>query len=211
MLTHDPTDRLALYSEISSRPNRAYAYAWRRDYAHYTGAQWNKAQLLEHIYQKHRNLYDAVLLLPADAIITNLDYDLFGLLPLDAIASVYGNEENVIVLNFQHPDTAALLEAWASQSEIVRHGSPQDYLIALEKDKLGGSNLTSTDGFNLIQFLPASDGFVEIGSGDELQIPAIKLNLFQDPPSPSDDEVLRALQSTADSVCFRYFPKCDIL
>ena len=107
------TPALDTMAAISSRPNRAYARQWVRDYVLYTGSSrkrleracFDKVFVLSTLlaYQVHsdslwsptsRVQYDAIVLLPPDAIITDLDSDLLNLFPSDNLLAVASYERS---------------------------------------------------------------------------------------------------------------------
>jgi hypothetical protein len=237
-------------TRITSRPNRAYARQWVRDYVRYAGSSkrldrvcFDKVALLRmilHQQQGHTSTnnrtesnagstppirrvpYDAIVLLPPDAIIADLDYDLLNLFPSNKLLAITGYDHatptsiqqdtplsEVIFFNLRHKYAASVVELWHSLAAApATCGAGNDVQLLLDATR---SCVENEEEFQyiVISLEESSAGFV----GDR----AIKI-IPQ--PVPSSKAVMlvsnvaetRAeLHTTADSVCYRYYPRCDVL
>jgi hypothetical protein len=168
------------YSRITSRPNRAYARQWGIDF-HLTFDCHCPAQLLLDVYQmqwyegeEEVPVYDAVLFLTSDSIVTDMDYDILTLLPEDKLATVTSNGEKLRMINLRHDIFPTLVKLWLTSCDAPL----QDMVESVTSD--------------YITIHPSEAGFLEP-----------RLVRFSDRPT--------TLQTTADSVCYRYYPRCDVL
>ena len=167
-------------SRITSKPNRAYARQWGFDF-YLTHNCDCPAKLLLDFYQMQRlqgeeelPVYDAVLILSTESIVTNMDYDILTLLPEDKLATITTNGEKLRLINLRHDMFPALVKLWLASCD------------APLQDKVEGM---SSDYMTIH---PSMAGFLEP-----------RLVRFSDHPT--------TLQTTADSVCYRYYPSCDVL
>lgn len=178
-------------SRITSRPNRAYARQWGLDF-YLTYDCHCPAQLLLDFYQMQRfqgeeetlqvlvPVYDAVLILSPESIITNMDFDILTLLPQDMLATITTNGEQLRLINLRHDMFPTLVKLWLESS---CHDAPP--LVEMVE------SVVSTQS-EYVTIHPSMAGFLEP-----------KLVRFSDRPT--------TLQTTADSVCYRYYPRCDVL
>jgi hypothetical protein len=169
--------------------------------------------------------YDAVALLPADAVIRDLDYDLLELLPNDKLVAlagwksedpwaVSGSRINVVFFNLQHRYADRVVKAWsdAVTSKRVTCGAGREVSILLDAIQ---SVLESDEELSsMIHSLDQTDqGFVGDAS-NEFAIkgltPSITSSMAVVSMSSLPD-MAASLQTTADSVCYRYYPKCEVL
>jgi hypothetical protein len=236
--------------DITSRPNRAYAHQWRRDYVRYSSnngvAKTSKLDttcvdqvaVINTILEKQRResegwrvpqqrgvSYDVVALLSADAVIRDLDYDLLDLLPDDKLVAlagwkrddpwaVSGSRINVVFFNLGHRHADRVVKAWsdALKSKRVTCGAGHEVSILLDAIQ---SVLESDEELSsMIHPLDQTDqGFV----GDRSNEFAIKGLAPHGASSravvsmSSLPDAAASLQTTADSVCYRYYPKCEVL
>jgi hypothetical protein len=245
--------------DITSRPNRAYANQWRRDYVRYSN---NKASTLDMTcvdeptvlntilerqryesdgwrIQQQRSSYDVVALLPADAVVRDLDFDLLELLPDDKLVAlagwkaedpwtVSGSRINVIFFNLRHRHADRVAKAWsdAVQAKRVTCGTGREVSILLHAIQ---SILESDEELHAIQSILESDeelssliypldqtdqGFVGDGSNEfaiKALVPTITSSSKAVVSVSSMSETAATLHTTADSVCYRYYPKCEVL
>ena len=241
-------DELAL---VSSRPNRAYARSWGVDYVRYTNQKhsldkscFDKVNVLNTVLTKQfrynseaastpsywpsqRSIhvqYDVVVLLPPDAIIMDLDYDMLRFLPKDKLVAISGWVEDVarpysgteiIFFNMRHKLAEKVSKLWREKIELIDAscGAGNDLTIFINVigSVLGkGEELSS-----LILGLEETDeGFV--GKDDEEgfvlkgispSVPSSKAKTLV--TNLNDNRA--TLQTTADAVCYRFYPKCDVL
>lgn len=191
------TDEIAL----TSRPNRAYAKQWEADYVQIVGPilqMMNPAHIILRTIQDRRlknnittstsrnhhsstttigTTYAFLLLLPADAVLTNLDIDVRTWItnhPHVLVAMTTTN--NVMMWNLHHDQYSPTLQQWVEWQ----------HLDVAE---------------DLVHQLPVSDtGFIE---------PKL-MKLQQETNRPPDVIHIIRLQTTADAVCYRYYPKCEV-
>eukprot|EP00977_Amphora_coffeiformis_P024711 scaffold16707_cov182-Amphora_coffeaeformis.AAC.5 len=225
-------------ASISSRPNRAYARQWVRDYVRYTGSSgkrleracFDKVFILSTIlaHQVHsdslwspasRVQYDAIVILPPDAIITDLDSDLLNLFPFDKLLAVAGYERStsindstlseVLFFNLRHKYAMEVVELWNSLSgPSVTCGAGNDIQLLLDAvDSVAASKKARKE---LVSDLTISTrGFVGNRSIKLIpeKVPTSKAIMLVSNAA----EVEAELQTTAASVCYRYYPRCDVL
>ena len=188
------TDEIAL----TSRPNRAYAKQWEADYVQIVGPilqMMSPAHIILRTIQDRRQqnnsttsrnyqssttiigtTYAFLLLLPADAVLTNLDMDIRTWItnhPNVLVAMTTTN--NVMMWNLNHDQCSPTIQRW---------GQWQHLNVAED----------------LVHPLPVSDtGFIEP-----------KLMKLQQVTNQPQDVIHIRLQTTADAVCYRYYPKCEV-
>jgi hypothetical protein len=161
--------------------------------------------------------YESIILLPTDAIITELDTNLVdAMLPRNKLAAISGLDINmklrsnsgIVVFNTKHEHSNAVARLWLDMTIDTTCGANNDLDILLaaissvleEKETLE----------NLLEPLYESrNGFV----GDRL----IRSIIPSVPGSRSAyllrniEESSASLQEIADSVCYRFYPKCEVL
>jgi len=118
--------------DVTSKVNRAYAKRWTFDFLKFTGialgsqpwqSTFNKAFLLRYLVEKKiKNsdfqVYDNVLMLDADSMIVNLDYNVLDLIPADKLLSdgigasleIKDEYSDVMLWNLNHPDVGKVSE-----------------------------------------------------------------------------------------------------
>jgi hypothetical protein len=164
---------------LSSKPNRAYARHWRMDYLPVPDLDC-PAQFVSDVYSQQQQLseddpvYDAILILPANAILTDMDYDVLGLLPTDHAATVTTNGEMLRMFNLRHDELPTILKVWSTCEVSLQE--------ATETIRLN----------SILRINPSIDGFVE----------PRRIRFVKNPT---------LLQTTVDNVCYRYYPRCDVL
>mmetsp|Transcript_19162 Transcript_19162/g.31787 ORF Transcript_19162/g.31787 Transcript_19162/m.31787 type:complete len:369 (-) Transcript_19162:349-1455(-) len=210
--------RTKSWSDVTSIPNRAYARQWAVDYLlHYSNTDDDdtiscpQSQLLWDIYQrrtkenddkKEEPIYDAVLFLSSDAVITDLDYNLLTLLPehqlVLTVTTTSSNNNDKLVMslwNLRH-------QQFKNLARLYRDTPNCDASIweLAEEASMTTTATTSNNEDSVITTLsPSAAGFVE---------PRLVKFLLLDSKTPT---ILAKLQTTADSVCYRYYPRCDVL
>lgn len=231
--------QLGSLAEISSRPNRASARQWGRDYVFVQSqstsvskACFEKALVLKQIMDKQKRAaflsvhlqYDAVLLLPPDAIITDLDYDLLQLIPSENLLSIAGWQKDdigpsgyqadVVFFNLKHPLASAVSDAWwelVRPSEVTC-GAGNDLQLLLDAIQ----TVIDDDDQRLASLIFTLDemdhGFIGKDSSRVIR------EIFPSVPSSKTASLIAnladskyKLQTTADSVCYRYYPRCEVL
>ena len=137
---------MAQFGEISNRPNRAYARQWGRNYVRYMPASQDISNtqcdgvdhvvvlnvILDaqqpHMTERQNSIrYDALVLLPPDAIITDLDYDLLAMIPESKLLSIVGLQNR--------PKQAGGVVFWN-----LRHALTHEVAQRLWKEMVGPTN-----------------------------------------------------------------------
>lgn len=251
---------LSSITDITSRPNRAYARQHGMNYVRYSRggksqrkscfdkvillntildnqAQTSDVKSLPSIFSPPpRIAYDAIALFPPDSIVTNLDYNIFDLLPSDKLVAVAGwrnrqseeqssftftiSKTDLILFNLRHRHANAVAKIWQDlvEPEEVSCDTGNDLTllidavsVVLDNDEDLASNVLTID--------ESEQGFVnkEISNADEVQDQVIKGLIPSIPESRASmllsnlPRIKLELQSTADSVCYRYYPRCEVL
>ena len=227
---------LLTFSEISGRPNRAYARQWRRDYVQYSDSIrsldktcFDKAFVLHKILDQQvqskidqlstpRVHYDAVALLTPDSIVIDLDYDLLELMPDDKLVAMAGwqdssafrSQSGVLFFNLRHKYARTVAQIWLEMvmPPEITCGASNELMILIHVIQ---SVLEDDEGLaSVIYGLDETEeGFV-----GKHAIKAISSSV------PASKEVTlvsnlaetnEILQTTAASVCYRYYPRCEVL
>jgi hypothetical protein len=193
------------FAEVASRPNRAYARRWGWDYLLHTGEEdaCSTVQVLNHIltHQEEKGQarapYDAVLFLSPDAIITDQDYQFLALLPTEKLVAANIANSKVFVWNLNHVHSLDLARQWLESGEGSFASCDMESLWAAIETTVAGEIA------NTIQPLQLSEtaGLVE---------PRLIKFIPQD-AEQSFPETMGLLEGIADSVCYRYYPRCEVL
>jgi hypothetical protein len=164
-------------------------------------------------------------LLPADAVIRDLDYDLLDLLPDDKLIAFAGwkredpwavsdSRINVIFFNLRHQYADRVVKAWSDvvKSKRVTCGAGREVSILL--DVIQSVLEPYEELSSMIHPLDQTDqGFVGDGR-NEFAIKGLAPSTASSSAVVSMSslpDVAASLQTTADSVCYRYYPKCEVL
>jgi hypothetical protein len=233
----------------------------------------------QHVEEEPDVTYDAIILIPNNAVIVDLDYDLLRLIPEDVLASlprkspsddkaykVVGDvdgasvdvdrpmdlTETVVLFNLRHPYARSVAREWSDLALSSRRCASASELGPADREPAhGGSNGQARDGCVqsgdarlflqaihnvgandspaslVLNLAESGDGFVGRRDDNPHAIKAITLNPSLSvsfalksnktglpvpgvPPSVTMDAAF-ALQTAADSVCYRYYPKCEVL
>lgn len=236
--------KLGQLADISMRPNRAYARQWSIDYVRYDSGRsahnwracFEKVAVLNEIFDQHGNRtssgkypweldagvqYSFVVLLPADAVVVELDTNILnsGLSPIDKLVTIAGWNErkglnsnsDILVFNLRHRHFEAVARRWL---EIVAAmdmtcGDNNDLTMLVNAIAMVADE-ESEQLNHLIQPLQENvDGYV----GDRI-IKALPIAVPEQRASfiaESMQQSAMSVQSVVDSVCFRFFPKCEVL
>jgi len=226
------------------QPNRAYARQWGIDFVRYDSGRssydrracFEKIAVLNEVLDRQNNetsdgkypwhhdqsiQYEYILLLPADAILMELDTDILAaILPpdKDKIVAIAGwgesdgltSNSDILLFNLKHRHTEAVARLWLEMVTSVETtcGDNNDLgmlvtaiaMVAERNEELGA----------LIQPLQETeDGFV----GDRF-IKTIPIAVPESRTAYLRDFLQQSavsLQATSDAVCFRFFPKCEVL
>jgi len=272
---------LCQFAEMSSRPNRAYARQWGRNYVRYTAPDddnntnnnhrnqncdgYHHVVVLNAILDRQAPRcddadtdsntlsYDALVLLPPDAIITDLDYDLLSMIPKDKLVATVDSQQTtggIVFWNLDHELAHTVARAlWNklvdpereeeeeqhARASCNRKGSYMDLLLKeilptlLDEDVqsvVGGLGET-LDGFVFAETTTISSIDSEVDAMGAASTPPPTSYCLKCLPPPSSssgshfsktslllshpDATRMTLQRTADAVCYRYYPKCEVL
>jgi hypothetical protein len=228
-------------TEIASRPNRAYARQWGFDYTSFNSGRmphspkscFDKVFVLNTILEKQnreanepplwphapRVRYDSIILLPPDSIVTDLDKDVFDImLPETKLVAIAGwddgkkltSNSDVILFNLQHRHADAVAKLWWEMVLPVEITCGANNDLGLLITAIASVMDPTEDLDDLIEPLKETrDGFV----GDHLikcippSVPGSRATLLTN----NLQESQAMLQETADSVCYRFYPKCEVL
>ncbi|KAL7567552.1 hypothetical protein ACA910_000156 [Epithemia clementina (nom. ined.)] len=164
-------------------------------------------------------VYDVIALFPPDAIITDLDDDLLNLLPEDKLLAIAGwnkegdssikesNLADVLFLNLKHKHASTVVELWQSMVEPpVTCGAGNDLTMLLDavESVFGVDDLSSV-------VEPLTENRKGMIEGNAIKVIPVTV------PGPKASMLVAGhaetkviLQTTADSVCYRYYPKCEV-
>jgi hypothetical protein len=241
------TEGLAMkhFSDVSARPNRAYARQWKVDYMQYYAGRvsysprscFDKAFVLTTLAEKQteeakdppslwphpsRVQYDVVLLLPSDAIVMDMDGDFIdALLPKEKLVAIAGwtnsrekfaSISGVVLFNLRHRLAMKVIDLWWTMSQDTCKSCGSDNgistlidAIATAMDQRNGETLdlliegipeysNGTLGDRIIKCLPSS-------------VPGARSEIFLNNMQQSGE----IIHQTADSVCYRFYPKCEVV
>lgn len=184
---HDDTERTV---DITSVPNRAYARQRGLDYVRFPGGTLRDFLLLL------QSSYDSIAFFPSNAVLIHLDHSLQELLPTppDQFMTV-GNATGFFVLNLRHAYAPQAISQW---QRLRNEEEDDDVLSSLRSFLL----FLVSDPHLAISYLPEHDGFVGTNR---------LLHCIPRHESQSMEEYQMALSTTVASVCYRYYPKCEVL
>jgi len=197
------------FAEITSRPNRAYARRWGWDYLMHTGEDGacGTVRVMNHIMScqdqevKEESLlrapYDAILFMSPDAVIMNLDYQFLALLPGDKLVAAGETKADVFVWNLNHPHSLEVARLWLD---------------------LGDDSMCDTESLWSAIEMTMEDKIFELPKYvQSLQLSdtgLVEPRLIKFLPGDYDQsfpETMGLLENVADSVCYRYYPRCEVL
>lgn len=197
------------FTEVTSRPNRAYARRWRWDFLLHTGgdASCGAVRILNHIlaqqeqttHKSQRAPYDTILFLSEDAVIMDLDYQFLALLPDDKFVAMANGKVDLFLWNLKHKESQDVARMWL--------------------DLADDSNCDAESLWSAIEMTMADTGFDASYYVQSMQLSnagVVEPRLIKFLPSDEADgksflENIATLQSVADSVCYRYYPRCEVL
>lgn len=198
------------FAGISSRPNRAYARRGGWDYLLHTGEEdaCGTVRVLNHILTRQeeeetkksypRAPYDAILFLPLDAVIMNLDYPFLALISENQLVAAGETKSNLFVWNTKHKQSLDVARLWLDLGDDSL--CDIDSLFSAIEMTVGGK---ASDLSKYVQPLQISD------TG---QVEPRLIKFLPDDESEQDlPQTMGLLESVADSVCYRYYPRCEVL
>ena len=173
--------------------------------------------------------YEYILLLPPDSIVMKLDTNIMtDLLPSGKLVAIAGwsstgshhhelnSNSDVIAFNLHHRHAEAVARLWLEMS-LSSSSSSQSQVTCGANNDLGMLITAvatvmeeSEDLDDLIAPLSESqDGFIgnRVIKSIPSTVPGPRTSLL----STSLQESATLLQQTADSVCYRFYPKCEVL
>jgi hypothetical protein len=241
------TEGLAMkqISEVATRPNRAYVRHWKMDYVQYYAGRvsysskscFDKAFVLQTLAENQieeakdpaphwphapRVRYDAVLLLPSDAIVMDMDENIIDvLLPREKLVAIAGwttsrekfsSNSGVVLFNMRHRHALQVIKLWwdISQEPYKTCGAENGIstlidAIAAVMDLQKGETLD-----DLIKSIPEhpsgmlSDHIIKCLPSS---VPGSRSEIFLSKLQQSGE----VIHQTADSVCYRFYPKCEVV
>eukprot|EP00521_Asterionellopsis_glacialis_P017996 CAMPEP_0195292538 /NCGR_PEP_ID=MMETSP0707-20130614/10003_1 /TAXON_ID=33640 /ORGANISM="Asterionellopsis glacialis, Strain CCMP134" /LENGTH=291 /DNA_ID=CAMNT_0040353025 /DNA_START=332 /DNA_END=1207 /DNA_ORIENTATION=+ len=234
--------------DITSRPNRAYAKYWGMDYLKYTADHqstfslcYDRAVLLHEFVQEHerqreeqrfqtqsepQRVYDRLLFLPGDSIITDYEFDLTTLLPEDKLVGIATHalddnhledkrqtDSRIFMWNLNHKDSRValnfLLDLLNDDSVSCEDENDLVSLLAVVETQFRGSK--PGDISSHVQYLQeTSKGFLAprlINFDSSLWSPSKSIKSGNDLVF----QVEASRETVADSVCYRYYPRCEVI
>lgn len=163
--------------------------------------------------------YEFILLLPPDSILMELDTDVFkNMLPRRKLAAIAGwnrhhklvSNSDVIVFNLKHQHAKAVARLWLElvSPPQVTCGASND--LGMLVDSIAAVTDEDEHLDDLIEPLSENEAGV-IGNGAIKNIPSSVPGPRMAILSNSIEESAGILQQTADSVCYRFYPKCEVV
>eukprot|EP00568_Trieres_chinensis_P007151 CAMPEP_0183310544 /NCGR_PEP_ID=MMETSP0160_2-20130417/31986_1 /TAXON_ID=2839 ORGANISM="Odontella Sinensis, Strain Grunow 1884" /NCGR_SAMPLE_ID=MMETSP0160_2 /ASSEMBLY_ACC=CAM_ASM_000250 /LENGTH=214 /DNA_ID=CAMNT_0025474827 /DNA_START=392 /DNA_END=1036 /DNA_ORIENTATION=- len=212
---------------VTSKVNRAYAKEWRHDYVKYTGimkgneywhATFNKAYLLQSLLaaegnpsskqKKQKNKlpsYDLVMMLDADSLISDLNYNVLDMFPEGRFIGINGIDSGhmkggVVFFNLRHPDIWEFSKEWANR---VKNSAGGEMALAAVLQSYGDKDVHT----------------IEASLADSFAGTVIKF--FRKPPLRTGRKidwlredtalVIAALEQTMTALCYQFYPKCELV
>jgi hypothetical protein len=199
------------FTEITSRPNRAYASRWRWDFFLHTqgggDASCGAVTILNHIlaqqeratHETQRAPYDTILFLSEDAVIMDLDYEFLALLPEDKIVAMANDKPDLFLWNLKHTQSQEVARMWL--------------------DLADDSNCDTQSLWSAIEMTMADSGYpasyyvqpFQLSDAGVVEPRLIKFLPSDEADGKSYPETMATLQTVVDSVCYRYYPRCEVL
>lgn len=224
--------------DVTSRINRAYAKQWGIDYVRLDGSM-SAAGVLRNLLRMKASSkslpsssrysndmkrdYDVVVMLDADAMVVDMDYNILDLFaPGFLIGTIGGKRDGdgstvelndgagIMFWNLNHEEIGPLSKLWRDEL----HTSFERGLIVDESSVLANvlSNTYSTRELKTLA-QPLSPSQVSYFSGNKVRFMRKPSEAVQKTSWLDTDwqDVAIVLEQTADAVCFKFFPKCDVL
>lgn len=205
---------------VTSRLNRAYAREWGHDYVRITGvlfgtkpwhSSFNKARILRTLLDAKNKTpatdipsYDFALMLGADAVIVDLDYDLHQMLPQEHMISTNGNDLSVVFWNLNH----VKIQAFSQQLIIDSESSLND--AAADGNKVLNNLLDTASGTRT----SINPSLVDSFAGHVLKHarkPRSENGRKDDWLRKDSWLISGALEQIVDTVCYKFYPKCEVI
>jgi len=161
--------------------------------------------------------YDTVLFLDSNAMIVQLDYDVLDLIARDKMLAMVGGTgdqihrskySDVMIWNLAHPQALNVSDSWIEKSQTSLHdenANSQTLLMNVlhnEAHQLNGSDRT-----DLLDLIPEP-------MVDGLQGTVIKQDskyTTQVVEQSDLPQIMPVVQGIADSVCYRFYPQCEVV
>ncbi|KAG7361250.1 hypothetical protein IV203_036350 [Nitzschia inconspicua] len=241
------TESLAMkrFSEVAARPNRAYARQWNMDYVQYYAGRvsysskscFDKAFVLKTLAEKQnedgmdaptlwphslRVQYDAILLLPSDAIVMDMDENIIDvLLPNDKLAAIAGwtsslgklaSNSGVVLFNLRHRHTMNVINLWWNMSQEVYQTCGAENGISTLIDAVAAV-VDHNEGEILDDLIESIHEHPNGALSNKIikclpnSVPGSRSELFLS----SLQQSCEIIHQTADSTCYRFYPKCEVV
>jgi len=232
-------------SDVSSRPNRAYARQWKMDYAEYYAGRvsysskscFDKVTVLQTLAEKQREearespplwphpprvQYDSIVLLPSDAIVMNMDENIVdAMLPRDKLVAIAGwknsqekmiSNSGVILFNLKHKHAWAVASLWWIMSQELYLTCGAGNGVSTLIDAIG-SVMDETSGETLDDLIEPIFEHPNGALGNQMikclptLVPGARNEFLLSNLQQSGE----AIHQTADSVCYRFYPQCEVI
>lgn len=163
-------------------------------------------QVLNHIARQERETdgsrapYDAVLMLSPDSVIMDLDYQFLALLPNDMLVAASSSKSDLFVWNLKYRNSLEVARLWLDLNDSNGDECDMESLWTAIEMTMGDETFDLT---NYVQPLQLTDtGLVE---------PRLIKFLPDESEQKATPETMELLERVADSVCYRYYPRCEVL
>lgn len=199
---------------VTSRLNRAYARKWGHDFARVTGviagnkpwhSTFNRAHILQSLISS-ANIpsYEYALMLGADAVIVDLDYDVQKMDPRENMVATNGNDLSVVYWDLNHVKIRAF-----AQQLLIETGR------YLNDDTADGNelltNLLDTSGIRSHHIKPP---LIDYFAGEvikHVRQPPDEDGRKDDWIRTNSQLIIGALEQIVDAVCYQFYPKCEVV
>jgi hypothetical protein len=231
-------------SDVSSRPNRAYARQWKMDFVNYSAGRrtystkscFDMAYVLHTVADKQREdpkeprtiwpsprvHYDSILLLPSDAIVMELDQNILEqILPHEKLVAVSGwvNSDQildasfgVVMFNMGHKYATTVAKLWweMTQDSLLTCGATNGVSTLIQAIASVVDDVSESLDDLIEPMMEQASGAL----GQQLSVKCLPSSV----PGPrikiltnSLQESSETLHQTADAVCYRFYPKCEVV
>jgi hypothetical protein len=224
--------------DVTSRVNRAYAKQWGIDYVRLDGAI-HAAEVLQSLlrmkaatdsspflsrYSKGvKREYDAIVMLDADAITVDMDYNILDLFaPGFLIGTIGGRRDGaestvelndgagIVFWNLKHAEIGPVSKLWADDLNALEERG-----LIVDESSVLANILSNTYSPRELKTLvqPLSPPQFSFFSGEAVRFMRKPSYAAQKTGWLDTDwkDIAIVLEQTADAVCFKFYPKCDLL
>jgi len=167
--------------------------------------------------KKRLQPYDTVLFLDSNAMIVQLDYDVLDLIARDKMLAMVGGTgdqihrskySDVMLWNLEHPQALNVSDSWIEKSQTSLHNenaNSQTLLMNVLNNEV--HQLNGSDREDLLDPIPEP-------MVDGLQGTVIKQDskyTTQVVEQSDLPQIMPVVQGIADSVCYRFYPQCEVV